>query len=229
MLNERQYQFNQEFNEYIKEAASRFVPDTGWTKGHSRSLTNAIQNWLGAAAKPYMITQHKDATFANHTFVNIGGHFLDGDGLSDFKEMKHRWTEERSFRNFFIQPFDSEKEEPHIVTGLGPLYLPEEDMQKLTVELTERFNPFETLKLLGSQYTPLQQATIIEAPSPIAWWSDGVGQVCSVLAVYPETGYVNVVFTRTEEQAAFESTYQISGWIPPQFLKFEELVEKPVA
>lgn len=220
MLNARQQQFKEEFTEYLADAAERYAPDTGWTKGHSRSLLRAILNWLGTPAQPFMLTQNKEALHANHVFANLGGFFLDGDGLSTYKEMQQRWLYERHFRNFFIQPFKSENEPPHPLTGEAPLHLSEGVIEELTSELEERFVAAEVLEIFGSQSTTWRQATILPPPSPIAWWSDGVGQVCPILAVYPETGYVNIAFNRTEEHAAFEATYQISGWIPPEYLQF---------
>lgn len=57
---------------------------------------------------------------------------------------------------------------------------------------------------------------IIGLKSEICWWRDCVGQICPVLDVYKETGFIKIQVQRTEPGFP---PYSVEGWIDPDYVK----------
>jgi len=77
--------------------------------------------------------------------------------------------------------------------------------QTLTsTELKEqKYNPFDIKKYI----------CIHSAPSPLAWYSKYVGQICPVVDTYEETGFVKIIVFGKDLNAVEESDFLIFGWI----------------
>lgn len=124
------------------------IPDFGWNDGGCRSLMRAFIIWFDSEElRTYQIVTSPDHYHSEHAFVRIGDWFLDGDGVSGFDEMEHRWLFEEGFPSVIIREFDPDTEPVH-VNGDEPSYIAEERIGELVRLLNAHFHRDEILELL---------------------------------------------------------------------------------
>ncbi|MCA1064631.1 hypothetical protein QTG56_23780 (plasmid) [Rossellomorea sp. AcN35-11] len=128
----------------------------GWLDGGCRSLMKAIALWLGEEhITYYQIVKHPNDNHSEHALIKVGNFFLDGDGISTYDEMLHRWLTEElvGIRNgiLYIQMFNPGTEPPHKPTGEKPFYIEEDKILLLSAKLEETFDKENVLKTLKEQ------------------------------------------------------------------------------
>lgn len=124
------------------------IPHFGWNDGGCRSLMKAFVLWFDSEElRTYQIVKSPDHYHSEHAFVRIGDWFLDGDGVSGFNQMEHRWLYEEGLARVIIREFDPDTEPVH-TNGEVPLYIADDLIEKLVRFLDEHFDKNEVLHLL---------------------------------------------------------------------------------
>lgn len=125
----------------------------GWLDGGCRSLMKSLSMWLGEKnIVYYQIVKHPNDEHSEHGLIRIGEYFIDGDGVSTYEQLLHRWlTEEWAGKQngiLYIQKFNPETEPVHEPTGEKPFYIEDEKIQSLANKLKETFDKDHVLSLL---------------------------------------------------------------------------------
>lgn len=126
------------------------LPGCGWNDGGCRSLMKALTIWLDS---PYDVETHqivKDESdiHSQHTLVCINGWYLDGDGVSTYEDLKHRWEIEEGLRSVIIRPFSPE-DEPANRNEDEPFYLEDEEIKDIVKKLDAAFDKEHVLELFN--------------------------------------------------------------------------------
>lgn len=130
------------------DEALALIPDFGWNDGGCRSLMKAFLLWLGRdELRTYQIVIKPEQHHSEHTFVQVGRWFLDGDGVSGFAQMQHRWLFEERLPGVIIRQFDPDAEPDH-VNGDQPFYIKDDRIQTLVQLLDQQFDKDDLLALL---------------------------------------------------------------------------------
>lgn len=145
----------EDFSYYFKkrlwtDELMQALPGCGWNDGGCRSLMKALTIWFD---NPYNVVPHqivKDAsdTHSQHTVVCINGWYLDGDGVSSYELLKHRWEKEEGLRSIVIRPFSPENEEVDR-NGEEPFYIEDEEIKDIVKKLEAAFDKEDILALFN--------------------------------------------------------------------------------
>lgn len=216
--------FGMDLREFLYEPQQLdLLPDCGWLDGGCRSLMKALKQWLGEEnVQTFMLVKNPEDEHAEHVFLKVGDYFIDGDGTSNFKRMQERWIKEEHFSNVIIKPFNPDEEPSHKQSGNEPFYIEDHLVQELVQRLNERFSKDETLKLFNLVHSDPKKVKIVKSASDICWWRDSIGQVCPVLSIFRETGYIKILLTVTDKNVINDPTYQIEGYIDPRYVEIVE-------
>lgn len=130
------------------DEALALIPDFGWNDGGCRSLMKAFILWLGRdELRTYQIVKKPEQHHSEHAFVQVGRWFLDGDGVSGFAQMEHRWRFEERLSGVIIREFDPDTEPDH-VNGDQPFYIEDDRIEILVQLLDQHFDKSELIELL---------------------------------------------------------------------------------
>lgn len=130
------------------DEALALLRECGWNDGGCRSLMKAFSLWFGRdELRTYQIVKTEEQKHSEHAFVQVGNWFLDGDGVSGFYAMEHRWLFEERLSGVMIREFDPDTE-PDNVNGDQPFYIEDDRIHALVQLLDRHFDKDELLGLL---------------------------------------------------------------------------------